>query len=130
MGMAKKRSGTALPPAAERPPGYDEVLAGISELLNRARHSTAQAINAILTAAYWEVGRRVVELEQRGQVRAAYGEGLLEAVGRRPHRPAWSWLLQVQHRPDAGFLPPMEHFPDTVGKICRPSQGFAVFRTS
>ncbi len=76
MGMAKKRSGTVLLPAAERPPGYDEVLAGISELLNRARHSTAQAINAILTATYWEVGRRVVELEQRGQVRAAYGEGL------------------------------------------------------
>ncbi|HKI20214.1 MAG TPA: hypothetical protein VKA15_20155, partial [Isosphaeraceae bacterium] len=28
------------------------------------------------TATYWEVGRRVVELEQRGQVRAAYGDGL------------------------------------------------------
>jgi len=76
MGMAKKRSSTALPHDAEHPIGYDEVLAGISELLNRARHSTAQAINSILTATYWEVGRRVVELEQRGQVRAAYGEGL------------------------------------------------------
>src|SRR5208337_549832 len=58
------------------PPGYDEVLAGISELLSRARHSTAQAINSILTASYWEVGRRIIELEQRGHVRAAYGEGL------------------------------------------------------
>lgn len=76
MGMAKKRSRTALPHDAERPPGYDEALAGISELLNHARHATAQAINAILTATYWEVGRRVVELEQRGQVRAAYGERL------------------------------------------------------
>ena len=74
--MAKKRSTPALPSADEYPPGYDEVLAGISELLSRARHSTAQAINSILTASYWEVGRRIIELEQRGHVRAAYGEGL------------------------------------------------------
>ena len=75
--MAKKRSTPALPSAAEfLPPGYDEVLAGISELLSRARHSTAQAINSIRTASYWEVGRRIIELEQRGHVRAAYGEGL------------------------------------------------------
>lgn len=77
--MAKKRSTPALPSAAEYPPGYDEVLAGISELLSRARHSTAQAINSILTASYWEVGRRIIELEQRGHVRAAYGEGLWSA---------------------------------------------------
>ena len=75
MGMAKKRSRTALPHDAELPPGYNEVLAGISDC-SAERRSTAQAINSILTATYWEVGRRVVELEQRGQVRAAYGEGL------------------------------------------------------
>ncbi len=74
--MAKKRSRSALPAAAEDPPGYGKVLASISELLIRARHSTAQAINSILTATYWEIGRRVVEFEQRGQVRAAYGERL------------------------------------------------------
>ena len=45
-------------------------------MLSRARHSTAQTINSILTASYWEVGRRIIELEQRGHVRAAYGEGL------------------------------------------------------
>ena len=45
-------------------------------MLSRARHSTAQAINSIRTASYWEVGRRIIELEQRGHVRAAYGEGL------------------------------------------------------
>ena len=29
-----------------------------------------------LRPLYWEVGRRIIELEQRGQIRAAYGEGL------------------------------------------------------
>jgi DUF1016 N-terminal domain len=74
--MAKKRSRPTLPSAAADPPGYDKVLAGISELLGQARHSTAQAINSIPTATYWEIGRRVVEFEQRGQARAAYGEQL------------------------------------------------------
>ena len=74
--MAKKRSRKTQPPAADQPNGYDEVLAGISELLGRARHTAAQTINAVLTATYWEVGRRIVEFEQRGEVRAAYGEKL------------------------------------------------------
>jgi DUF1016 N-terminal domain len=72
--MAKKRSRTTLPTAAEQAPGYDNVLAEISALLERARHTASRTINAILTATYWEVGRRVVEFEQAGKARAAYGE--------------------------------------------------------
>jgi predicted nuclease of restriction endonuclease-like (RecB) superfamily len=75
-GMAKKRSRPTLQATTDDLPGYGTVLASISELLARARHSTAQAINSILTATYWEIGRRVVEFEQRGQARAAYGEQL------------------------------------------------------
>jgi predicted nuclease of restriction endonuclease-like (RecB) superfamily len=72
--MTKKRSSPALPPVADELPGYGEALAGISEMLDRARRSTARTINAILTTAYWEVGRRIVEFEQQGHSRAAYGE--------------------------------------------------------
>jgi hypothetical protein len=74
--MVRKRSKPALPTAAVPPPGHDEVIAGMSELLNRARHSAAQTINVILTAAHWEVGRRSVKFEQGGQVQAAHGEEL------------------------------------------------------
>jgi hypothetical protein len=38
----------------------------ISTLLTEARRTAARAINGILTATYWEVGRRVVEFEQGG----------------------------------------------------------------
>src|SRR5262249_26727907 len=75
--MAKKRIKPARPLSTELPPDYDEVLTGSCELLERARHAAAQAVNSLLTASYWEVGRRIVELEQRGQARAAYGEALL-----------------------------------------------------
>ncbi len=74
--MTRKRSRPALPPAPEQLPGYDNVLTEISELLDLARRTTSQTINTILTATYWEVGRRIVEFEQRGQGRAAYGDKL------------------------------------------------------
>jgi len=33
-----------------------------------------------MTATYWEIGRRIVEYEQHGRKRAAYGEALLERL--------------------------------------------------
>ena len=52
------------------------------ELLESARRAAAQAANAVLTAAYWEMGRRVIEFEQGGSERATYGEGLLKRLSR------------------------------------------------
>jgi len=59
---------------------YSGLLGGISELLETARHASARAVNAFMTAAYWEIGRRIVEFEQRGKHRAAYGEELLKRL--------------------------------------------------
>src|SRR6266446_3086088 len=37
-------------------------------------------VNAVMTATYWEIGRRIVEVEQRGKKRAEYGEALLKKL--------------------------------------------------
>lgn len=50
---------------------------GICNLLESARRSAGRAVNAILTASYWEIGRRIVEFEQKGHKRAEYGSGLI-----------------------------------------------------
>lgn len=60
--------------------GYADVLKGVVELLEAARHASARAVNAVMTAAYWEIGRRIVEFEQRGKERAGYGEALIERL--------------------------------------------------
>jgi hypothetical protein len=39
-------------------------------------------VNAVLTAVYWEIGRRIVEFEQKGIARAEYGEVLLLRLSR------------------------------------------------
>jgi predicted nuclease of restriction endonuclease-like (RecB) superfamily len=76
--MAKRRKSTALVPTPK--PDYGTLVAGISDLLERARRSVARTINSILTATYWEVGRRIVEFEQGGKARAEYREGLLKRL--------------------------------------------------
>ena len=61
-------------------PGYDAVLADVSALLEAARRATVRTTNAIMTATYWEIGRRIVEYEQKGSLRAEYGKTLLRRL--------------------------------------------------
>jgi predicted nuclease of restriction endonuclease-like (RecB) superfamily len=60
--------------------GYDAVLSDVVKLLERARAAAARSVNAIMTVTYWQIGRRIVEDEQAGQARAAYGEALLKRL--------------------------------------------------
>jgi predicted nuclease of restriction endonuclease-like (RecB) superfamily len=62
------------------PVNYDNIRTGIVELLKAARSAAARNVNSIMTAAYWEIGRRIVTLEQGGEHRAEYGEQLVEQL--------------------------------------------------
>ena len=59
---------------------YSRLLTGVASLLDDARRQSALSVNAILTATYWEIGRRIVEFEQGGSERAIYGEELLKRL--------------------------------------------------
>ena len=61
--------------------GYDGVLRELMSLIESARRAAARSVNAVMTATYFLVGRAVVEEEQRGAKRAAYGEELLARLG-------------------------------------------------
>lgn len=80
MGKKTGRRGAkeALPAVA----GYDKVLTGIVELLEAARRTSVRAVNAVMTATYWEIGRRIVEGEQKGAGRAEYGTRLIRRLSR------------------------------------------------
>jgi predicted nuclease of restriction endonuclease-like (RecB) superfamily len=49
-------------------------------LIEASRRASARAVNAFMTATYWEIGRRIVEFEQDGRDRANYGEAVVERV--------------------------------------------------
>ena len=56
---------------------YHSILGGISNVIDTARRSAARSVNSIMTAAYWLIGRQIVESEQGGVERAAYGRELI-----------------------------------------------------
>ena len=49
----------------------------IVAILESSRRAAARSVNALMTATYREVGWRVVEFEQGGENRPAYGQALL-----------------------------------------------------
>lgn len=63
-------------------PEYENARAGIVALLKAARSAVVRNVNSIMTAAYWETGRRIVVLEQGGEQRAGYGELLIEQLAK------------------------------------------------
>ena len=62
--------------------GYASLVTDLSGLLDTARRASARAVNSVMTATYWEFGRRIVKFEQRGEKRAGYGEELLRLLAR------------------------------------------------
>ena len=50
----------------------------IRKILTQARNKTYAAVNVAMVEAYWNVGRRIVEEEQKGKYKAQYGAKLLE----------------------------------------------------
>lgn len=57
---------------------YNHLLKNVVELLEEARRTAARSVNSIMTATYWEVGRRIVELEQNGEKKAEYGKAIIK----------------------------------------------------
>jgi predicted nuclease of restriction endonuclease-like (RecB) superfamily len=59
---------------------YSGLVTGIVELLDAARKSAARSVNSIMTATYWEIGRRIIQIEQSGQAKAEYGAAVVEKL--------------------------------------------------
>lgn len=54
----------------------------ISDLLLRGREKAGRAVNTILVQTYWQIGRHIVEFEQRGNEKSEYGSELLERLSK------------------------------------------------
>lgn len=78
--MTKKTPATVGVAPAAVPAGYAGIHGGIVDLLDAARQTAARSVNALMTASYWEIGRRIVEAEQQGKRRAGYDEQLIERL--------------------------------------------------
>jgi len=61
----------------------EPLLSDLRRLVAEARHRALRAVDVIQVQTYWQVGCHLVEFEQGGSQRAAYGKRLLEVVAGR-----------------------------------------------
>ena len=54
----------------------------IKKILKNARQKAYTAVNSAMVEAYWEIGRRIVEEEQRGKERAEYGKEIVKNLSK------------------------------------------------
>lgn len=66
-------------PTASNPGFYSE----IKTLIEQSRYNIYRAVNFAMVQTYWQIGKRIVEEEQAGNVRAGYGKSLIEMLAER-----------------------------------------------
>ena len=62
---------------------FDSLVTSIVHLHQQTQDYATKAVNVALTLRNWLIGYRIVEFEQRGNDRAAYGQRLLPALAER-----------------------------------------------
>jgi predicted nuclease of restriction endonuclease-like (RecB) superfamily len=75
--MAKRKARGAMTP---RGTDYDGFLTAVAGLIEQSRRAVARAVNGVMSATYYELGRRIVEFEQGGKARAEYGEEVIDKL--------------------------------------------------
>ena len=56
---------------------YKSLIQDIGVILEQGRKQAYRTVNNILVKTYWEIGKRIVEFEQKGKITAEYGSKLL-----------------------------------------------------
>jgi len=69
------------PPPADPAEGFSPLLGALRQLIADSRQQVLRAVDAVQVQTYWQVGRHIVEFEQGGAQRAAYGQRLLPQLG-------------------------------------------------
>ena len=49
----------------------------IETTVSNAKKEIAEKVNSVITETYWKIGKYIVEFEQDGNIKAAYGSKLL-----------------------------------------------------
>lgn len=59
---------------------YTSLFDNVSTIIEEARRKAVKQVNTIIVQTYWNIGRLIVEGEQKGKERAEYGERVLKRL--------------------------------------------------
>ena len=60
----------------------EKLISDIESIVSAAKEKIAGSVNSVMTETYWTIGKYIVEFEQDGQAKSAYGSGLLTALSK------------------------------------------------
>lgn len=100
---------------AKRAPLYDRV----REIIESARAGAARSVNTAQVVSNWLIGREIVEEQQKGRQRAAYGERIIRVLAER---------LRLEYRSGYGLtnLKSFRQFYLTYENLLAQQKGHAV----
>lgn len=81
--MKKKPAAQCTSVAKAKPDGLAPLIAEVRQLIQSARRAAASTVNTLQVLTNFEIGRRIVEHEQQGEKRAAYGTEMLKELSAR-----------------------------------------------
>ena len=55
----------------------------IKSILQTARDNAYKSVNFIMVEAYWNIGKKIVEVEQNGETKAKYGSKLISELSKQ-----------------------------------------------
>ncbi|MDR1974903.1 MAG: DUF1016 N-terminal domain-containing protein [Bacteroidales bacterium] len=59
---------------------HNELYSRITQLIEQSRQQVAQSVNLTMVYTYYEIGKYIVEDEQKGEQRAKYGKAVLKEL--------------------------------------------------
>ncbi len=62
---------------------WDGLVERIGHIITLARGQVRQAVNVAMVQSYWQIGQLIIEHEQQGESRAAYGSQQLQALSKQ-----------------------------------------------
>ena len=65
------------------PSGFDTLYTTINQIIEEARNTVYRTANFTMVQAYWNIGKTIVEEEQKGKERAEYGQELIKQLSKK-----------------------------------------------
>ena len=61
----------------------NDLYGNILNILKRYRADAYKAVNTAMVISYWQIGKEIVENEQGGNVKASYGDEILQSLSKK-----------------------------------------------
>jgi len=61
---------------------YSGLMTNIGHILEQGRRQAVVSVNTILLRTYWQIGKEIVEYEQKGKEKSEYGSKLLDCLSK------------------------------------------------